>query len=209
MAKRGIDVSAHNGNIDLVTLSKNGVDFVIIRVGFGTKGTLDTKFKRNADLCVQNGIPFGFYWYSYALSVEAARQEAHHILNAIAPYKDKYSYGVWFDMEDADGYKRKNGMPSNQTLREMCAAFCSTVEAEGYENTIERHILIEEMRRSGIFVRVTEDESEHYAVIDHEIVWHGGINLLGKEDAWDNLIRIRNKQVAEELIEISYVESGK
>ena len=82
-------------------------------------------------------------------------------------------------------------------------------EAEGYENTIERHILIEEMRRSGIFVRVTEDESEHYAVIDHEIVWHGGINLLGKEDAWDNLIRIRNKQVAEELIEISYVESGK
>ena len=82
-------------------------------------------------------------------------------------------------------------------------------EAEGYENTIERHILIEEMRRSGIFVRVTEDESEHYAVIDHEIVWHGGINLLGKEDAWDNLIRIRNKQAAEELIEISYVESGK
>ena len=132
MVKRGIDVSAHNGNIDLVTLSKNGVDFVIIRVGFGTKGTLDTKFKRNADLCVQNGIPFGFYWYSYALSVEGARQEAQHILNAIAPYKDKYSYGVWFDMEDADGYKRKNGMPSNQTLRDMCAAFCKVIEDAGY-----------------------------------------------------------------------------
>lgn len=132
MAKRGIDVSAHQGNIDLVTLKNNGVDFVIIRVGYGTKGTLDTKFKRNADLCVQNGIPFGFYWYSYALDVAGAEKEAEHILNAIAPYKDSYSYGVWFDMEDADGYKRNNGMPSNQTLREMCAAFCKKVEAAGY-----------------------------------------------------------------------------
>ena len=58
------------------------------------------------------------------------------------------------------------------------------------ENTIERHILIDEMKNNGIYVRTTEDESVSiYAVIDHEIVWHGGINLLGKEDAWDNLIR--------------------
>ena len=60
MAKRGIDISAHQGNIDLAAM-KNNIDFVIIRVGFGTNGTLDTKFKRNADLCKQLGIPFGFY----------------------------------------------------------------------------------------------------------------------------------------------------
>ena len=76
-------------------------------------------------------------------------------------------------------------------------------EAEGYENTLELHILIDEMKNNGIYVRTTEDESVHYAVIDREIVWHGGINLLGKEDAWDNLIRVKNKQVAAELIEIS------
>ena len=128
MAKRGIDISSHQGNIDLATL-KSQIDFVIIRVGYGTNGTLDTKFKRNADLCVQLGIPFGFYWYSYALNVEGARREAEAFLNAIEPYKDKYSYGCWFDMEDADGYKRKNGMPSNQTLREMCAMFCKIVDS--------------------------------------------------------------------------------
>lgn len=76
-------------------------------------------------------------------------------------------------------------------------------DAEGYENTIERHILIDEMKNNGVYVRTTEDESEHYAVIDHEIVWHGGINLLGKEDAWDNLIRVINRQAAAELLEIS------
>ena len=131
MARRGIDISSHQGNIDLAAL-KSQIDFVIIRVGYGTSGTLDTKFKRNADLCVQLGIPFGFYWYSYALNVEGARREAEAFLNAIEPYKDKYSYGCWFDMEDADGYKRKNGMPSNQTLREMCAMFCKIVESSGY-----------------------------------------------------------------------------
>ena len=100
MAKRGIDISSHQGNIDLAAL-KSQIDFVIIRVGYGTSGTLDTKFKRNADLCVQLGIPFGFYWYSYALNVEGARREAEAFLNAIEPYKDKYSYGCWFDMDDA------------------------------------------------------------------------------------------------------------
>ena len=131
MAKRGIDISAHQGNIDLAAL-KSQIDFVIIRVGYGTSGTLDAKFKRNADLCVSLGIPFGFYWYSYALDVSGARREAEAFLNAIEPYKDKYSYGCWFDMEDADGYKRKNGMPSNQTLREICAMFCKIVESSGY-----------------------------------------------------------------------------
>lgn len=131
MAKRGIDISAHQGNIDLAAL-KSQIDFVIIRVGYGTSGTLDTKFKRNADLCVQLGIPFGFYWYSYALDVAGAEKEANHFLNAIAPYKDKYSYGCWFDMEDADGYKKKNGMLSNATLRQMCAMFCKIVESSGY-----------------------------------------------------------------------------
>ena len=131
MAKRGIDISAHQGNIDLAAL-RSQIDFVIIRVGYGVSGTIDDKFKRNADLCKSLGIPFGFYWYSYALDESGAKKEAEHILNAIAPYKDSYSYGVWFDMEDADGYKRKHGMPSNSTLRAMCAAFCKKVQDAGY-----------------------------------------------------------------------------
>ena len=133
MAKRGIDISAHNGNIDLEAL-QNQIDFVIIRVGYGTKGTLDTKFKRNADLCEELGIPYGFYWYSYALDTNGASQEADHFLRAIAPYKP--TYGCWFDMEDADGYKKRNGMPSNMTLKNMCYEFCEKVEDAGYYSGI-------------------------------------------------------------------------
>ena len=135
MAKRGIDISAHQGNIDLAAL-KSQIDFVIIRVGYGVSGTIDQKFARNADLCRSLGIPVGFYWYSYALDVDGAKKEAEHMINAIAPYKDIVKFGVWFDMEDTDGYKKKYGMPSNQTLRRMCAAFCEATENAGYYSGI-------------------------------------------------------------------------
>jgi len=131
MTKRGIDISAHQGNIDLAAM-KNNIDFVIIRVGYGVNGTLDMKFQRNADLCKKLGIPFGFYWYSYALNAAGASREAQACIRAIEPYKNDYTMGVWFDMEDADGYKKRNGMPSNAMLRTMCDTFCSTLEQAGY-----------------------------------------------------------------------------
>ena len=48
--------------------------------------------------------------------------------------------------------------------------------------------LHEEMRMAGIYVEQKEDFCEHYAVIDNEIVWYGSMNLLGKENAEDNLM---------------------
>lgn len=129
--KRGIDISEHQGDIDLTTLKAHSkLDFVIIRVGYGVSGTIDKKFKRNADLCKELGIPMGFYWYSYALDTTGAKKEAQHFLNAIAPYTPEY--GCWFDMEDADGYKKRKGMPSNDVLKTMCYVWCETVEEAGY-----------------------------------------------------------------------------
>ena len=69
--------------------------------------------------------------------------------------------------------------------------------------------LLKEMRENGIYVIVRDEVAEHFAVIDDELVWHGGMNLLGREDAWDNLMRIRSFQVAAELLEISLVKGQK
>ena len=60
-----------------------------------------------------------------------------------------------------------------------------------------------EMQGVGITVVEKEEIDEHFAVIDNQIVWHGGMNLLGKKDVWDNLMRIKNVEVAAELLEIS------
>lgn len=76
-------------------------------------------------------------------------------------------------------------------------------EMVGLGDTIELQMLIDEMKRNGINVRVTNDEYEHFAVIDKNLVWHGGMNLLGKADVYDNLIRVENEQAAAELLEMT------
>ena len=63
--------------------------------------------------------------------------------------------------------------------------------------------LINTMTNNGINVIPREEVLEHFAVIDDEIVWHGGVNLLGSDDIWDNLIRIKSPIVAAELLELA------
>ena len=64
--------------------------------------------------------------------------------------------------------------------------------------------LVEQLKLAGITVKLKEEVEEHFAVIDDELVWHGGMNLLGKKDAWDNLMRIKSHQIAAELLELAW-----
>ncbi len=52
--------------------------------------------------------------------------------------------------------------------------------------------------------RLVEESCEHYAVIDKEIVWYESVNLLSKEDAEDNLMRVYSKNIAAELLEMTF-----
>lgn len=129
----GIDISKHNGNINLEPYKGQ---FVIIRVGYG-HFHLDEKFERNVNECKRLGIPFGVYHYSYALNEADAETEARGVLNAIEKYKNDIKVGVWFDMEDADGYKRKHGFKfSNSTIAPICYKFCKMIEDAGYYSGI-------------------------------------------------------------------------
>ena len=75
-----------------------------------------------------------------------------------------------------------------------------------YDN--EEHILfmILEMRNAGISVITTKEYGSHFAVIDNHLVWYGGMNLLGKEDVWDNLMRIKDAEAAQELLLLAQEE---
>ena len=125
----GIDISKHNGNIDL---SKYKGQFVIIRAGYGWEST-DPLFHRNVKECKRLGIPFGVYWYSYALNTQQAKTEANYFLKLIAPYKNDLKMGVWFDMEDADGWKRRHGFTfNNANISAITHTWCDIVESAGY-----------------------------------------------------------------------------
>ena len=64
--------------------------------------------------------------------------------------------------------------------------------------------LLERLRRAGFEIRFVEENCEHFAVIDKEIVWYGSVNLLSKEDAEDNLMRVCSKDIAAELLELTF-----
>ena len=68
-----------------------------------------------------------------------------------------------------------------------------------YGNANTHFELIDYIHHEGIYVHLIENYCERYAVIDHELVWYGSMNLLGKEDVEDNIMRINSKEIAEEL----------
>lgn len=120
----GIDISEHNSSD--IDLSK--YDFVILRASYGEY--TDKKFEYFADKCEQLKIPYGVYCYDYALDDSQARAEAEYVYNLI---KDRnVQLGVWFDMEDADNYKKKAGVLTKERCSFSCKVFCDYMSAKGY-----------------------------------------------------------------------------
>lgn len=133
MAVFGVDISENNGSVDFAALNGSGVKFALIRCGYGDNiaSQDDSRFFENVRKAQAAGIPYGVYLYSYALNTAQAKSEAAHALRLLGQIA-KPTYGVWFDMEDGDDYKARNGMPSNDTLVKICEAFCVELEAQGY-----------------------------------------------------------------------------
>ena len=97
-----IDVSEHNGTIDWAKAKANGVQGVIIRLGFGWGNRLDYQAQRNISECKRLGIPFGIYWYSYAYQNDQAQREAETLvsqLRELGVSPSDLSYPVFYDLE--------------------------------------------------------------------------------------------------------------
>lgn len=96
----------------------------------------DSEFERFAAEADALSIPRGVYPYSYALNVRDAQSEVAHMLRLLGPRKA--ALGVWLDTEDTDGYKAKNGMPSDATLVDICVVFCDAMESADHHARILR-----------------------------------------------------------------------
>ena len=122
---RGIDVSEHQGIIDWDKV-KTSVDFAILRAGYGKENSqIDKQFERNYSECKRLNIPVGAYWYTYATTADEAKQEATVCLRTLAG--KSFEYPVAFDIEE-------QAILINAS--ELCDAFCSELERNGYYTTI-------------------------------------------------------------------------
>ena len=101
-AKGAIDVSEWQGDIDWAKAKADGVEGVIIRLGYGWGNNADKKAQRNISECKRLGIPFGIYWYSYADTPSIAKGEG---ADAVAKLKQfgvnasDLAYPVYYDLE--------------------------------------------------------------------------------------------------------------
>ena len=122
---KGVDISVYQKGISFSALKQVGVKFAIIRAGYGEKKdyTMD-KFVKD---CKANGIDYGFYWYSYAMSVKQAEAEAEKcvsVLKGLFP-----TYPVFFDMEEK---KQISGL-NTDTRTKMAIAFCEKIRQAGFK----------------------------------------------------------------------------
>ena len=81
----GVDVSEHQGQIDWQKVAESGVKFAMIRIGYrawGSQGELhaDAYGAENLKGAMEAGLQVGVYFFSQAISVEEAREEAQYVL---------------------------------------------------------------------------------------------------------------------------------
>ena len=101
-AKGVIDVSEWQGDIDWAKAKADGVEGVIIRLGYGEGNNADKKAQRNISECKRLGIPFGIYWYSYADTPSLAKEEGADVVAKLKQFgvnPSDLAYPVYYDLE--------------------------------------------------------------------------------------------------------------
>lgn len=126
MAKKGIDISQYQTNVDFKKVKASGIDYVIIRAGYGRfVKQKDPLFESHYAGAKAAGLDVGVYWYSYALSVEDAKLEAQTCLSVIKG--KRFEYPIYFDLEENNQFAKGRSFCDS-----LVKAFCGEIEKAGY-----------------------------------------------------------------------------
>ena len=132
---RGIDVSEHQAEIDWAAVAAEGVDFAMIRAGYRgySKGGLyeDEYFRRNLEGAAAQGIKVGVYFFSQAVTVEEAEEEADYVLSLLNGFTPDMP--VMFDWESIDGDEARTDSLSGSELTACAVAFCERIRQSGLD----------------------------------------------------------------------------
>ena len=183
MKNKGVDLSYCQEGISFPALKQVGVRFAIIRAGFSTKKDV-TMDKFVAD-CKKYGIDYGFYWYSYAMSIEQAQAEAEKCIEVIKNLSP--TYPVFFDMEEK---KQISGL-NTDTRTKMAIAFCEKIRQAGFkpgvyanpsfmENYYDKSRIV---GRYDIWLAHWTNSPERPSRYDYgQTMWQWGLDRIGSYD---------------------------
>ena len=131
---KGIDVSKYQGEIDWQAVKADGVEYAFVRLGLRGYGSgklvLDESFEDNMRGANEAGVMAGVYFFTQAVTVEEAKEEADFVIENLKDYD--VPYPVVFDVEMITGSDgRANGL-SMQERTDITIAFCEAIKAAGY-----------------------------------------------------------------------------
>lgn len=136
---RGIDVSGHKRDIDWPAVAADGIDFAIVRAGnrlYGKDSTAeifeDSYFHTNMQGAIDAGLDVGAYFFSAAVTVEEAIEEADKLLEMVEPYREHITYPVVCDWEYLGGKESRAYGVDAKTITDCILAFCRRVADAGY-----------------------------------------------------------------------------
>lgn len=149
----GIDVSKYQGKINWQKVAAEGVEFVFLRLGLrgyeSGKLVEDETFQANIKGATEHGIKVGVYFFSQAITVEEAVEEANFVLERIAPYNIECP--VVFDVEKVGSSSARMNQLTPQERTDVTIAFLDTIEAAGYKSmfyhNMETALLLLELER--------------------------------------------------------------
>lgn len=128
---KGIDISEFQNNINYDKLKADGIEFAIIRCGYGKNANQkDALFEQHYANCKRVGIKVGAYLYSYANTIDGAKLEAENCLNFISG--KQFELPIFYDVED-DG---TTGKADKYTITKMCETFCNRIIGAGYQSGV-------------------------------------------------------------------------
>ncbi len=135
VSHKGIDVSSFQGKIDWEKVAEDNIEFAIIRLGirgYGEEGklVLDEQFVNNIEGATAAGIDVGVYFFTQAVTVEEAQEEADFVIEALAPYGLQCT--VVLDVEDVNAAGARTNSLTMEQWTDNCIAFFDRIEAAGY-----------------------------------------------------------------------------
>ncbi|MDE5699859.1 MAG: glycoside hydrolase family 25 protein [Lachnospiraceae bacterium] len=140
---KGIDVSKYQGNIDWAAVREEGIEYAFIRLGLrgyeSGKIVLDDFYDANMKGASEAGVSTGIYFFTQAVTVEEAQEEAAFVIEHLAGYD--VSCPVVFDVERISGGKGRADQITREERTAVTIAFCEAVKAAGYTPMIYGNVV--------------------------------------------------------------------
>lgn len=134
VSHKGIDVSKYQGDIDWKAVASDGVEYAFVRLGIrgyeSGKLVLDEYFDKNMQGANSAGIKTGVYFFTQAITVEEAAEEAQYVLENIEGYD--VAYPIVFDVEMIVNADARANKLSQKERTDIAIAFCEAIKAAGY-----------------------------------------------------------------------------